>query len=284
VTPALRTVGNIITGSDEQTQCILDLYVVPPLLTLLSHSSKNIRKEACWTISNVMAGSSDQIQLIIIHHGIPKLMEILRTDELVVQDEAVRAIYNATSGGSPDQIIYLVQQGAIAALCNLLTAEDSKIITVVLKGLENILKSVKQHHSAAYEHIVYLFSECSGLEKIECLQDHTSTSIYKHALKILRTYFAGCIEAVNNSQGNTHLSPESAERRVSRFRVKTNKTAVKASDADGSVLIAQVVANLMKEISWISSYIISLSDPEDSIVLTSLLKINGIFSGGMYKR
>jgi len=55
-TPALRTVGNIVTGDDSQTQFIINLNALPALLWMLDNSKKNIRKEACWTLSNVTAG------------------------------------------------------------------------------------------------------------------------------------------------------------------------------------------------------------------------------------
>ena len=47
-TPALRTVGNIVTGDDLQTQAIIDVSALPSLLGLLSSPIMEIRKEACW--------------------------------------------------------------------------------------------------------------------------------------------------------------------------------------------------------------------------------------------
>ena len=47
-TPALRTVGNIVTGDDLQTQIIINFSALPCLLSLLSSQKKGIRKEACW--------------------------------------------------------------------------------------------------------------------------------------------------------------------------------------------------------------------------------------------
>ena len=44
------------------------------------------------------------------------------------------------SGGNSDQIKYLVQNGCIPPLCELLQVHDAKIVTVALEGLENILK------------------------------------------------------------------------------------------------------------------------------------------------
>lgn len=57
-----------------------------------------------------------------------------------MKKEAAWAISNATSGGTPEQIKHLVEQGCIKPLCDLLTVEDNKIISVALEGLENILK------------------------------------------------------------------------------------------------------------------------------------------------
>jgi hypothetical protein len=64
--PALRTVGNIVTGNDQQTQMIINCSVAPCLLALLTHNhKKSIKKEACWTISNVTAGNKDQVRVCV---------------------------------------------------------------------------------------------------------------------------------------------------------------------------------------------------------------------------
>jgi hypothetical protein len=110
-TPALRTVGNIVTGDDLQTQTIMNCAALPCLLALLVNPKKGIKKEACWTISNITAGNSSQIQSIIDANIIPPLVSILRNEEFDIQKEAAWAISNATSGGRDDQIKYLVQQG-----------------------------------------------------------------------------------------------------------------------------------------------------------------------------
>lgn len=57
--PSLRTVGNIVTGDDLQTQVIINCGALACLLHLLKTSQKkSIKKEACWTISNITAGAA----------------------------------------------------------------------------------------------------------------------------------------------------------------------------------------------------------------------------------
>jgi hypothetical protein len=66
ISPALRVVGNIVTGDDEQTQRVLNCNLLKTLKNLLtSLSNHSIVKEACWTLSNITAGNERQIQVWI---------------------------------------------------------------------------------------------------------------------------------------------------------------------------------------------------------------------------
>ena len=83
-TPALRSVGNIVTGDDVQTQVIINCGALPALLSLLSSTKDGIRKEACWTISNITAGNSTQIQAVIDANIIAFLLRVFSTEFLDV--------------------------------------------------------------------------------------------------------------------------------------------------------------------------------------------------------
>lgn len=190
-TPALRTVGNIVTGDDKQTQHIVNLNAIPALCMLLGNSKKNIRKEACWTLSNITAGTPDQIQAVINAGVFPKLIDLLKSAEFDIQKEAAWAVSNATSGGSPDQLIFIADRGAINPLCDILGANDTRIITVALEGLENILRASEGCDPAIHDSILNIFFECGGTSKIEELQNHEHKPIYDRAVRIIEKYFAG---------------------------------------------------------------------------------------------
>ncbi|KAH9730669.1 Importin subunit alpha-2 [Citrus sinensis] len=192
--PALRTVGNIVTGDDMQTQCIINHQALPCLLDLLTQNyKKSIKKEACWTISNITAGNVNQIQAIIEAGIIGPLVNLLLNAEFEIKKEAAWAISNATSGGSNEQIKFLVSQGCIKPLCDLLNCPDPRIVTVCLEGLENILKAGEAEKNMGNTGGVNLFAQAiddaEGLEKIENLQSHDNTEIYEKAVKILETYW-----------------------------------------------------------------------------------------------
>lgn len=194
-TPALRSVGNIVTGDDLQTQVVIASGALPALLSLLSSPKDGIRKEACWTISNITAGSPPQIQNVIDANIIPPLINILHNADFKTRKEACWAISNATSGGlqEPSQIRYLVSQGCIKPLCDLLTMMDNKVIQVALDGLDNILKVGEMDKTAAgpsgINQYAIFVEEAGGMITIHNLQQHDNLDIYKKAFNIMDKYF-----------------------------------------------------------------------------------------------
>lgn len=76
-TPALRAVGNIVTGNDQQTQFVLDSRALECFPQLLTNPKSSIQKEAAWTISNITAGQSHQIQAVFDAGLIPHIINIM---------------------------------------------------------------------------------------------------------------------------------------------------------------------------------------------------------------
>lgn len=78
-------------------------------------------------------------------------------------------------------------------MCDLIVCSDSRIITVCLEGLENILKigEVEKNMGGTEGVNIYaqMIDEAEGLEKIEHLQNHDNTEIYEKSVKILETYW-----------------------------------------------------------------------------------------------
>jgi importin subunit alpha-2 len=103
ITPALRVIGNIVTGNDEQVCCpqffllvllstcvlrihgvvysqtdaVLKADALPRLKKLLHSDKSNLVKEAAWTISNVVAGTPEQIQKVIDADLLPDIINVL---------------------------------------------------------------------------------------------------------------------------------------------------------------------------------------------------------------
>lgn len=143
----MRTIGNIVTGDDQQTQVVINAGVLEALNHIIYHKKKTVRKEVCWSLSNITAGNPAQIQLCLNLGIIDKLIYILINDDIEIKKEAVWAVSNSTAGASTGQFDMLVEKGILKALCSVLNMKDPKILAVALEGIENILKAGKEHFS-----------------------------------------------------------------------------------------------------------------------------------------
>jgi len=190
--PALRAIGNIVTGTDIQTSVVVQNGALPVLKKLMLNDSKtSIRKEVIWTLSNITAGTHYHIQSIIDEGIIIHLLNMVESThkcseidsvDFDICKEAVWAVSNATGGATLEQIEYLVHLGVIESLCNLLVPKYFKLFDVTLSGLENILKVKADEFKMRIE-------RCGGLEKIENLQVFSTKTVYEKAYQILSHYF-----------------------------------------------------------------------------------------------
>ena len=105
--PALRTVGNIVTGDHNQTQYVLECGALRNLANLLRSHRKSLRKEACWAVSNIAAGTKSQMQALIDCNILPQVVKMLSTDEFEVRKEAAWVVSNAASTNEPEHVRFV---------------------------------------------------------------------------------------------------------------------------------------------------------------------------------
>ncbi|KAH9090779.1 hypothetical protein Ae201684P_006185 [Aphanomyces euteiches] len=190
--PALRAIGNIVCAEDDHdyTQHIIECGAVPSLRKLIAHSNREIQKEACWTLSNIAAGTVDQIQCVLDSGCIPSLMGLAssETTDAEVRSEACWVVLNATSCGSDSQIEYLVNEGCIQILGNLL--EETSMVMMALEGLERILQVGELEAKRTDSPNPYASLMASA--NIEHLVSHKSATVAKRATRIWQQHFVTC--------------------------------------------------------------------------------------------
>lgn len=188
VTPALRSVGNIVTGDDKQTDVVLAANVLPSLIRLLEHKKTNIIKEAAWTVSNITAGNYHQIQKVLDANVLGPLVKVLQGGDFKAQREAVWALTNITSGGTNEQIIAMIEKyPIIKPYCDLLSANDTRTVEVVLNGLQALFRVAESVNGLA--NFCIMLEEIGAVDKLEALQNHENTEIYERAYQLIDTYF-----------------------------------------------------------------------------------------------
>ena len=195
VMAALRVVMYIVTGNESQTQLIIDNNALPSLLTLLSSSNEDIRKGICFSISNMTAGTVEQNQAVIDCDIIPKVISLLKDDSLAVYKEPAWVLGNCTTNGSSEQVKYLMNQGYIQPLFDLLVVvqDDCTVVKVILETLDNVSK-VRIEDTDGESHIKSILDANDRRRMIEELQYHDdgkfvfSFSLFSFAVVIVNIY------------------------------------------------------------------------------------------------
>ena len=142
LTPAIRTVGNFLMGTEQETQLVLDRGFIPLLSRLLHYPLEQVRKEACWAASNVAAGSRAQKQRLFDEPGL--LDEVIALSEKgngSVRKEATWVLCNLCEDAVNDHMIdALIAKGLLRVLTASLLHPSEQIYTVAAAGLVCILR------------------------------------------------------------------------------------------------------------------------------------------------
>ncbi|XP_062310236.1 importin subunit alpha-8 [Osmerus eperlanus] len=209
VTPALRSIGNIVSGSDVQTQAAIDAGVLAALPLLMKHPKASVQKEAAWAVSNIAAGPCQQIQQLITCGLIPPLVDLLRNGDFKTQREVVWAVTNFTSGGTVEQVVHLVQSGALEGVLTMLQVKDAKTILVILDSINNMFMAAEK--LGEVEKLCLLVEELGGLDRIEMLQNHENDTVYRAAQSLIEKYFndeKDCLKTEATESGFVFHTPE----------------------------------------------------------------------------
>lgn len=153
LTPALRTLGNMVTGDDKVTQRVLDRGLLPAVTKLAINSpARGIRKETMWLLSNLSAGTQEQIRAVILFENcrlIQAICDAARTAEADVAKEAVWVIANASNILDGASIHMLIGAGAFRGLGAGMQSPDPRIVAVASEGVINIARNLRNAVTAA---------------------------------------------------------------------------------------------------------------------------------------
>uniref|UniRef100_A0A915HRL8 Uncharacterized protein n=1 Tax=Romanomermis culicivorax TaxID=13658 RepID=A0A915HRL8_ROMCU len=206
---AVRAAGNIATGTDEQTQSLIDHGILPVLEGLLDQSKEAVVREVCWLISNITAGNQSQLEIVVKQNLeiFAKLnRSIIGNTSQKVRKEATWSVCNALTGSSNEQLKKIVETGCIPAICYMLyVQQDEKLLMTVLSALRRVLDVGAEEYRSVTGRNVYeiLIEECGGLEKFFCLKNHQSSNIRFECYEILGQHFADRKTSFNISSSTT---------------------------------------------------------------------------------
>ncbi|XP_022847217.1 putative late blight resistance protein homolog R1A-3 isoform X2 [Olea europaea var. sylvestris] len=214
-----QTIYNIISYVDDtQIQVIIDDGVLCYLRDkLILNNNISVMESTCYIISNIIGRTKDHIQAVIEAGIISPLLLLLQDADLF--NAAAKVIYNATTKGTNEQINFLVHEGCIEPMCDLLVNPyEAHVIKICLKGLENILKvgeaEKNQGNTEDVNFFAQMIEDAGGLQKIKSLKTCDYSKIRRIAGKILVTYWHqedDNVEDSDDDDGSEMMSTEDEE-------------------------------------------------------------------------
>jgi hypothetical protein len=191
--PVVRTVGNILSGNEGQTQHMINAGAIPALSKILEIEQIVIWREVCWALSNIAAGGSQQVQALFdaTPPVFPKIVEILRisTIDVEVQREALWVVVNGLESCSWDRVLYLVDTlQVLRLLCGLLSKSDEDVVKGTLQCIHKLLEHAAD--KGQLDRFIAVLEDMGAIDVLENLQLHASSEIYEEALTILETFFS----------------------------------------------------------------------------------------------
>ncbi|GBG34266.1 Importin subunit alpha [Hondaea fermentalgiana] len=208
---SLRLLGNVVTGSDDLTQTVIDVGAVPSILEFVTkapsavHGDEGIPlyKESLWLLSNILAGNEEQINYILDLDAMKHIIEVLRSDQVFapLKSEALWCVRNALAGGTPEHVQKCIDADCIEAFVPVIAARGNVAQDSILcvEGLAEIFRTLREHArdsedeaaQSAYEDAKTRLRESHGVEVLDqsACGSEVSASVTQLAQEILRQHF-----------------------------------------------------------------------------------------------
>jgi importin subunit alpha-1 len=142
VTPALRVVGNFLSGSEANTDAALAAGALRAMPALLARGERGIRKEALWAISNVCAGSPAQAVQVDAEGLWPTVLNCVSDGQAAVAREAAWCVSNLLShpAALTRGVVGMGALGALNAFLARAPPPEERDVRCVLEGLGKLLE------------------------------------------------------------------------------------------------------------------------------------------------
>jgi HEAT repeat protein len=185
---ALFAIGNIVSGTDDQTTELLNQdSVLKTLASMLHHKESKFRKHACFALSNVAGGPVTHIHAMVREGVVPPILKVLRDDTARNKKEALWVIYNMCLNGDEKVLRHFAENKLVAVTSDLLKDKDPQVLSQTLEIYQMLLEP-----KAITEQVADQIEQCPGtLDQIEQLQEHHRIAISKRASNIISDHFGG---------------------------------------------------------------------------------------------
>lgn len=207
---AFRVIGNICSGRQEFVDAIIKNGGLDAILhTMSAAENPQFVKEACWTLSNIVAGPPEHIEKVIKSGCFRMVAAILvaHKHDRIVCREAAWAIANASCNASYEQMLEMLHEDALEALCQAISIPDPEVQLIVMNALDRLM--FQGAEQTGDNKIAEKIEELGGRDALHSLRMNANPDVCEKAEKILNEYY----DTSEGSNGSDKSEEEDLEKR-----------------------------------------------------------------------
>ncbi|KAI8323903.1 ARM repeat-containing protein, partial [Martensiomyces pterosporus] len=126
--PIIRTLGNIVAGTDAQTHAVVSKEQFVQLIArcIRSSSSRAVEKESLWVLSSATASKKDDIRIFVDAGVVPDLAQIVETQNFDIRKEAAFSLLNIAIVG--ERLADLPNAQLAPAFVEFVRSQDEELV------------------------------------------------------------------------------------------------------------------------------------------------------------
>ena len=155
-----------------------------------------------------------------------KLVDTALNSSWETKKEALWTLSNICTTGSDEHVRCLVQIDGLQPIAEVLSVQnvDPTILDAMLDAVDRVMDVGDRHH----EEYAQMFDEYNGIDYLEALQEHPSTSVYEKTVRIIETYFG------TEEHEDENLAPSTTATGTFGFGISSPKQLFPADGASPS--------------------------------------------------
>jgi importin subunit alpha-1 len=224
--PAVRCLGNIVTGNAKQTEAVLNAGILDLAMDLIEHPATAIKKDTCWILSNIAAGTKKQTDALFQVNGlVKKIVQCASDAPWEIRKEAVWAVCNILTCGTDRHMEKIVKVHGIQALCDVLKfGEGATLLLAVMDAFEKLLDANEQFG----RNYKTLMEQVGGDCNLEDLQHHENNDVYEKANNLIIRYFGA-----DDEDEDPALAPATQENGTFSFPLQSKNEGDEVTSSSG---------------------------------------------------
>ncbi|OMJ92490.1 hypothetical protein SteCoe_4725 [Stentor coeruleus] len=196
--PSLKFIGNIVYFSNDLTKILLDMGLLPRLISNLTNRSQETQKDVLSIFSNIFLSIKPIVLAVINDSCFNTYLKILNMGSESIRTSAFLGLCNAISLKDIEIIVSLLNFGFLEKILEFSNSSSIETLQKVLSSLRTIFKIASDvMNDNQYQDFLKKFTSIGGCDVLEKLQDHKNDDIHLEAKMIIEEFIGAETDEVS---------------------------------------------------------------------------------------